>query len=84
MSPPAENALSPAPVMTRQPIASSASSSLHRVEQLGPELAVHGVEGLGLLSVTMPTPSSRSTRMCSYAIALTLLWPSSLFAQGAP
>src|SRR6516164_9826933 len=74
MSPPAENALSPAPVMTRQPISSSTSSVFTASSNSTPSLRFMALRTCGLLSVTMPTPSSRATRMCSYGIDLVLLF----------
>jgi hypothetical protein len=65
MSPPAENARFPAPVMTMQPIASSASIRFTASCNSLDSCRFTALSLSGRLSVTIPTPSSASTRICS-------------------
>src|SRR5579864_672461 len=68
MSPPAEKARVPAPVTTMQPIWSSRSSSLTASCNSPDSRRFIALSLSGRFKVTIPTPSARSTRICSYAI----------------
>ena len=65
MSPPAEKARSPAPVMTMQPTPSSASIALTASRSSADSWRFIAFSLSGRFRVRMPTPSSISTRICS-------------------
>src|SRR6266568_8366990 len=67
MSPPAEKARSPAPVMTIAPIASSSSSSCMARSSWFTSSELSAFNLSGLFSVTSPTRPRRSTRIGSTA-----------------
>src|SRR5258706_10152724 len=69
MSPPAENAFSPAPVITMQPIVSSASAALTASRSSSVSWLFMALSWSERFMVRIATPRSCSTRMYSYAMA---------------